>query len=311
MGQNTSSEEMGELERFFVKLEENRNLPLNLCFIVQTNGEKRDFISKLGEIVCILDKKHICSRNIYALLLNDYELKMVTFCNREKFLNEIKPIIASANNKRGLTYASNTNDIYQKAFDYLVWKSSNRIVVKLNLTKTNKPSDYELRMKANHNVDFFDIKSLQSLDLIIDKFQNIDSKKIENKLTPKDYNFTSSTSEVCKYKGRRTSLKPGSNIINQKFLSTLETSSQLKQLQSHFLKEDCEFEIEKNPFSKGKEVYCFKGSYRDPRNPGKNNPKVFKLSQYVELNIEENFIAQLIASFLAREYSKLNNRYIA
>lgn len=310
MGQNSSSEDTAELERFSTKLDENRTLPLNLCFIVQTNGEKRDFISKIGEIVCILDNKHICSRNIYALLLNDYELKMVTFCNREKFLDEIKPIIASANNRRGITYASNTNDIYQKAFDYLVWKSSNRIVVKLNLTKT-KPSEYELRMRANHNVDFFDIKSLESLDLLIEKFQNIDSKKIENKLTPKDFNFTSSTSEVCKYKARRISLKPGSNIINQKFLSTLETSSQLKQLQSRFLKEDCEIEIEKNPFSKGKEVYCFKGSYRDPRNPGKNNPKVFKLSQYEELNIEDNFIAQLIASFLAREYSKLNNRYIA
>ena len=55
------------------------------------------------------------------------------------------------------------------------------------------------------------------------------------------------------------------------------------------------------PFNDGMEVYCFRGKIRNPKTHEVED-KVFKLSKYKELNIEDNFWTQTIARFLAKEY---------
>lgn len=64
-----------------------------------------------------------------------------------------------------------------------------------------------------------------------------------------------------------------------------------------------EFYIEDVPFHTGKELFYFKGFTVDPFS-NKIEDKVFKVSKFKEINVENMFLGQNIAAFLANEFCK-------
>lgn len=108
--------------------------------------------------------------------------------------------------------------------------------------------------------------------------------------------------KIEKLNGTKITLKEGaiSREILKRFNSRLlnDLLSNQIETQSH------ELFIEDVPFHVGKECYFFKGFCVNQAN-NVIEDKVFKLAKYKEIPVENMFVAQKIAAFLASEFSKI------
>lgn len=110
--------------------------------------------------------------------------------------------------------------------------------------------------------------------------------------------------KIEKLSALRTTLSDG--IISRELLSNLRNKTLVDLLKSQHVKiERVEIYIEDVPFHQGKEFYFFKGFQHNPTSDAIED-KVLKLAKYKEISVENLFVAQKIAAFLANEFSKKN-----
>ena len=107
--------------------------------------------------------------------------------------------------------------------------------------------------------------------------------------------------KIEKLWGNKITIKNG--IITRELLKSLNARILNDMLTNQIESQRAEFYIEDVPFHVGKECYFFKGFCINEATNSIED-KVFKLAKYKEIPVENMFLAQKIASFLANEFSK-------
>lgn len=107
--------------------------------------------------------------------------------------------------------------------------------------------------------------------------------------------------KIEKLTGSRITLRDG--IISRELLNNFNSSTLSDLLKNHVDTFNAEFHIEDVPFHEGKEYYYFKGFLLN-KETNIIEDKVYKLAKFKEISVENMFVTQKIAVFLATEFSK-------
>lgn len=301
MGSALSSE--AKFKDLYANLTE-KSLPLYLCFMVYESSYNNDHVEimkKMIEFFGLIEAKYVNKRNRYAIILvkSDLTFTTVDFCEYSNYVQKKCDATKTKNQP------TSRPDVYQHAYLNLNWTNANKILLNINTSKSFKQFDtspYRARLVQNYNINIFDISSLQDLDSLSIQLGNINSKKVEEKYVllhkfPKSY--SQRTEIVHKY---ATRMRFKSELLTRDYVIKFDKANKLNY-NDLFIKESIHFKIEDVPFAQGKEVYCFKGWLLN-RNGHQRELRVFKLAKFKEIDLKVNCLAQMIAKYLANEFSK-------
>lgn len=287
---------------------------LYFCLIVQNCPiiKPHTLDSIIIQLIESIQEKNNCSKNSYALIIDNKVC--LKFCNIEKFKNDFQEVKISPSCGTSRLHNNQLDGSYQLAYSFL-WKSTERILLNINVDQSNHPeqtsSEFKTKIKNNFSVDVYEL-NLNG----IEDFKNI-AKSLEKQMEFKKikepyeliHSFNRQNRRTLELTGYVKYFPKDDTIFNQEFLVKFNENSilELKKKLINSKDVEIEIEIENVPFSEGNEVHCFRGKIK---NHNKKEDKVFKLSKYKELNIEDNYWTQMIARFLAKEYEKYGKLFL-
>lgn len=301
-----------------------RPLPLNICFLVHNNNNNNnhhnqtsDINGKINEILEIIETKYVNKQNNYAILrLNkdDVNIGFIDFCEYSHMNRQMYDVYKVAINEH---HTNQRPDLYKHAYLNLNWTNSIKILFDLNFSSSRrtKNSPYRTQLINNYGISIFELNSMRDLEILTFHLRKLGTRHVKAKYVPR-YKFTTPYSQKKEIFFPQVKFE---RFINNESSSSSAAGEENNYVTRHYIVNDFEGAskmgegnfwidyadvwIEDVPFAEGKEVYCFKGWIRDERTRICHE-RVFKLAKYEEINLMDNLMAQNIARYLAKKYSK-------
>lgn len=291
------SEMTDKIERFLETLTKQvlKKHSMLVCMVVHRNDEDKQELKKvLANLVRELQRLFENANNAFAILVEEEIVKAIEFCSSDEFIEKL-------NHGDWQTSAPNRNTDLYKLLGDLDWTNGAKII--LDVFVDGLPNSKKDRQMKNYRIDdCFDLFTIdETIDLVNFLVSRSSSGKVKKNVIRKTrYTVVSYNSIPKKF---TASVLSFTNELTKDFILSFTGLFD----QDDLFKRIATIELEDKPFSSdGNEVYCFKGTVQYwGRNSSVSQKfkKVFKMSKFEEINLENNFAAQTIGKFLAKEFS--------